>query len=166
MNKKTLTVIVLSLLVIIGLATIWYWQTNPERQIKKTLALMAELGSSPVGESPIAKALKAKKLGGYFLPNAFIEWPGDEIIPAGRWTGRENIIQQVLAAKNSANYQVSVDNPSIESERRNRDATAEFILVVREGANTTWAWLGVARFLKDGQRWSVTRLTFTPILRR
>lgn len=127
---------------------------------------MAELGSSPAGESSITKALKAKKLGEYFAPDAFIEWPGDEVIPAGRWAGRENIIQQVLVAKNSANYQVSVDNPSIESGRRNRAATAKFTLVVREGINTTWAWLGTAQLLKNGRLWSVTQMTFAPILRR
>ena len=165
MTKKTLTTIVLSLLVIIGLITIWYWRTNPDRQIKKTLAIMAELGSSPVGESSIAKALKAKKLGEHFSPDAFIEWPGDEIIPAGRWANRENITQQTLAAKNSTNYQVSVEDPKIESERRRRDATAEFTLVVREGINTTWAWLGVAKLLKNDRRWLVTQLTFTSILR-
>ncbi len=126
---------------------------------------MAELGSSPVGESSIAKVVKSQKLGEYFSEDAFIEWPGDEIIPAGRWTGRDNIIQQVLAAKNSATYQVAVDDLIIEAKRRNRVAAAEFTLVVREGVNT-WAWLGVARLLRADRRWSVSQLIFAPILRR
>ncbi|MBI2097560.1 MAG: hypothetical protein HYT46_01335 [Candidatus Vogelbacteria bacterium] len=163
--NKTLAIIICSLLVVVGLLTIWYWRTNPERQIRKTLTTMAELGSSPAGESSIAKAVKSQKLGEYFSEDGFIEWPGDEVIPAGRWTGREQINQQVLAAKNSATYQVSVDDLIIETRRWNRSAAAEFTLVVREGVNT-WAWLGATHLFKDGRRWSVTQLIFAPILRR
>ncbi len=126
---------------------------------------MAELGSSPVGESSIAKAVKSQKLGDYFSEDAFIEWPGDEVIPSGRWTGRDNIIQQVLAAKNSANYSVLLDDLSIEANRRQVRAGAQFTLVVREGLDT-WAWLAKADLLKAGRRWSATRVIFTPILRR
>lgn len=156
---------VLALTVAAGLATIWYWRSNPDRQIKKTLTTMAELGSSPVSESSIAKVLKTQRLAEYFSEDAFIEWPGDEVIPAGRWLGRENIIQQVLAAKNSATYQVSIDDLVIVSKRRRHDATAKFTLVVREGVST-WVWLGNAQLFKDGRRWSATQLKFSPILRR
>lgn len=166
MNKKN-SIIVLFIIIIIGGLTVgWYWQTNPDRQIRKILATMAELGSAPVGESPIVKAVKSRKLEGYFSADGFIEWPGDEVIPAGRWTGGKQIAEQVLAAKNSAIYEVKIDNLTVEAERRDRGAEAKFTLVVREGLNTTWAWLGEARFVRAGSSWLATQLIFAPILRR
>ncbi|MBI4136228.1 MAG: hypothetical protein HY481_01620 [Candidatus Vogelbacteria bacterium] len=147
------------------LLTLWYWRSNPERQIGKTLTIMAELGSAPAGESSIAKALKTRQLVEHFSNQAFIEWPGDEVIPAGRWAGREQISQQVLAAKNSANYSVSLADLAIAAKRRRADATVQFTLIAREGLDT-WAWLAKANLLKADRRWLVTQLIFAPILRR
>ena len=130
---------------------------------------MAGLGSAAVGESPIAKVVKSRKLSEYFSENAIIKWPGDEVIPAGQWSGREQIGQQVLAAKNSATYQVSIEDLDVASNRRQREATARFTLVVREGVRATWAWLGEARLIKDRDhrgQWLVTQLAFSSILRR
>jgi len=166
MPKQLLTTIIISLMIAGGLTLVWYWQTDPERQIEKTLTAMAELGSSPAGESSIAKTLKTRRLIEYFSDNAFIEWPGDEVIPAGRWTGREQISQQVLvlAAKNSANYSVSLTDLTIEVKRRPAGAGAQFTLVVREGLDT-WAWLAEADLAKIERRWLVSQLIFKPILR-
>ena len=162
--KRTIPITIV-LVIIISLIAVWFWYTSPSRQIEKTLETMAELGSAPTGESSIAKALKSQSLSKYFSEAAFIDWPGDEVIPAGRWAGREQITQQVLAAKSSASYQVSISDLLIEAPRRTIVGAAEFTLVVREGVNT-WAWLAQVQLSKNGQQWLVNQLVFEPILKR
>lgn len=165
MNKNLLVAVAVALLTTAGVFGWWYWRSSPERQIKKLLVAITELGSSPIGESTITKALRAQKLARYFSADSFVEWPGDEIIPAGRWSGRENIRQQVLAAKSSATYSVAVEDLAIVAQRRSPTAGADFSLVVKEGGRV-WAWLATVRLMRISGDWSVNQVVLKPILRR
>lgn len=163
MNKKFAIVLVVLLLFVSGFG-FWYWQSLPSRQIVKTLETMAELGSSPPAEPRINQTLAARRLADHFSQQAFIEWPGDELIPAGRWSGRESIMTQVLAAKNSATYKVSVVDLTLTAVRGRRQAETSFSLTVREGGRI-WTWLAGAQLIKDGGDWLVDQLFLNPVLR-
>lgn len=163
--NRTAIIIFLTIIIIGAAAGFWRWRTDPERQIRKTLTAMAELGSVPAGESAIEKALKTSELTEYFTAGAVIEWSSDTTVNADQWAGRENIKQRVLTAKNSAAYQISISDLMIDAKRRRSEARAEFNLTAREGSRT-WSWLATARLVKVGRRWFVNRLTFQPVLRR
>ena len=130
---------------------------------------MAELGSSPLGESTIVKALKTQRLAEYFSAAATVEWSSDETTSGGHWVGRDQISQQVLAAKNTVAYQVSLVDLVIKAKRRDPAASAKFTLVAEEESkirSDTRVWLAEALLLKEGRRWQVAQLIFQPTLRR
>ena len=165
MNKKTLSLIIIAVVasgLIIGL---WLWWSSPRRQITKTLETVATLSGSALLESPEEKLANATELVKYFAPAIIIEWPGDEVIPAGRWEGTEQIYNQVLSYKNKAIYKIKISDLVIQAARGQTTATAEFNLTVSQQRNF-WAWQAVAELTKVTGRWQIAKLNFMPVIQK
>ncbi len=163
MNKKTLVIVGVTVIgLMIGL---WLFFSSPRRQITKMLEAVAELSTSSVLESPEKKLANAKELVSYFTPSIIIEWPGDEVVSAGRWEGTDQIYDRVLGYKKQTIYKIKISDLVIEASRGKPLAQAGFNLVVSQG-RAVWAWQARAELTKATGRWQIAKLNFTPVIQK
>ncbi len=88
------------LVAVLGGAGYWVWVTffpNAETAVRKRLNALAEAGSFPSNESPLAKLASAQGLGNFFTTDAeiLVNVPGRS---QQTLSGREEVVQAALAA--------------------------------------------------------------------
>ena len=163
MNKKT--IIILAVVIITVILGTWWIITAPQRNITKILETSAELAENSLLDSPEAKIEKSQKLVLNFSQAATIEWQENGALSSGELSGREEIYQKILAAKNSVSYQIELSDIVIEISADKKLATAKFNLVTTQRQNVL-AYQAIARLGRGGGQWQITKIILTSVLHK